>query len=309
MAKSTNPFRYFDSSPEVYSATRAQCVRGIAICEQRCLRQAIFSSQDTATPSLQPDFMAKGKVRAADGAPTRSGSREAAVRQISAHSHPIRPARSNACLDTPEPSNLERMFDYDLLCLLLGRCLAAPIVGRVAANLLERFDGLGGIAAADASELGRVNGVAAAAILDLKLLRQLSVRLARSTVCARLVLSSWHALLAYARIALAHLPREQFRTLYLDRRNILLRDEWVADGSVDHAPVYPREVIRRALELSASALILIHNHPSGDPAPSQADITVTRQIVDAAKLFNLVVHDHLIVGREGTASFKSLGLI
>lgn len=251
----------------------------------------------------------KEKVRAAAGAPTRSGSREAAVRNISAYSHPIRPSPSNACLATPESSTLERMSDYDLLCLLLGRNLAAPIVGRVAANLLERFDDLGGIAAADASELGRVDGVGAAAILDLKLLRQLSVRLARSTACSRPVLTSWHALLAYVRVALADLPREQFRTLYLDRRNILLRDEWVADGSVDHAPVYPREVIRRALELSASALILIHNHPSGDPAPSQADIKVTRQIVDAAKLFNLQVHDHLIVGREGTASFKSLGLI
>ena len=147
-----------------------------------------------------------------------------------------------------------------------------------------------------------------AAILDLKLLRELSVRLSRTTACARPVLSSWNALTAYARTTLAHLPREQFRTLFLDRRNHLLRDELVADGTVDHAPVYPREIIRRALELSASSLILVHNHPSGDPTPSQADIVVTRQIVDAAKLFGIQVHDHLVLGRQGTASFKQLGL-
>jgi DNA repair protein RadC len=231
------------------------------------------------------------------------------VTQISAHAHPIRPARSTAASDGPDPSSLERMSDHDLLCLLLGRSVSAPIAGRVAADLLGQFGDLGGIAAADGPELGRVDGVGAAAIMDLKLLRQLSVRLARSAVCARPVLSSWHALLDYARIALAHLPREQFRALFLDRRNILMRDELVADGSVDHAPVYPREVIRRALELSASALILVHNHPSGDPSPSQADISVTRQIIEAAKVFGLQVHDHVIVGREGTASFRSLGLI
>jgi DNA repair protein RadC len=201
------------------------------------------------------------------------------------------------------------MSDHDLLCLLLGRRFGATETGRVATALLDRFGDLGALAAADPSELGRIDGLGPAAVLDLKLLRQLTVRLARAALCDRPVLTSWQALVAYARVTLADLPREQFRALYLDRRNILLRDEWVADGSVDHAPVYPREVIRRALELSASALILVHNHPSGDPTPSQADITVTRQIVEAARVFNLQVHDHLVVGREGTASFKALGLI
>ena len=123
------------------------------------------------------------------------------------------------------------------------------------------------------------------------------------------MITSWGALLAYVRVSLAHQPREQFRALFLDRRNHLLRDELTAEGTVDHAPVYPREVVRRALELSASALILVHNHPSGDPTPSRADIEMTRKIVDAARLFSIQVHDHLVVGREGTASFKSLGLI
>lgn len=208
-----------------------------------------------------------------------------------------------------EPSTLHDIDDPGLLCLLLDRSLAGPACSPVAADLFHQFGGLGDIVAADLPELSRIAGLGATAILDLKLLRQLSIRLARSTASARPVLSSWAALVAYASTTLAHLPREQFRALYLDRRNILMRDELVADGSVGHAPVYPREVIRRALELSASALILVHNHPSGDPAPSQADIAITKQIVAAAKLFGLQVHDHLIVGREGTASLRALGLM
>ncbi len=192
---------------------------------------------------------------------------------------------------------------------MLGRCLASSDTDRVAEALIDRFGSLGDITAAEIGELGGVTGLSPRALLDLKLLRELSVRLAQTKARARPVLSSWSALVAYVRTALAHLPREQFRALYLDRRNVLLRDELVAEGTVDHAPVYPREVIRRALELSASALILVHNHPSGDPTPSQADITVTQQIVSAAKLFNLQVHDHLVVGREGTSSFRTLGLL
>ncbi|OYX58034.1 MAG: hypothetical protein B7Y86_03200 [Brevundimonas subvibrioides] len=208
-----------------------------------------------------------------------------------------------------EPSTLSALDDQALLALLLGRWLPPTDVDRSAADLMERFETLGDIAAAEVSELAGFGGLGSAAILDLKLLRELSIRLARSAASARPVLSSWSALVAYARVALAHLPREQFRALYLDHRNSLLRDELIADGSVDHAPVYPREVIRRALELSASALVLVHNHPSGDPTPSQADIKMTRQIVDAARVFSLQVHDHLVIGREGTASFRTLGLL
>ncbi|MEQ7154573.1 RadC family protein [Brevundimonas aurifodinae] len=204
---------------------------------------------------------------------------------------------------------MENIDDQGLLCLLLDRSLAGTAVEPVAAELINRFGGLGEIVSADLPELSRITGLGPTTILDLKLLRQFSIRVARSNACGRPIMSSWAALVSYTRTALAHLPREQFRALYLDRRNILMRDELVADGSVDHAPVYPREVVRRALELSASALILVHNHPSGDPTPSQADITVTRQIIEAAKVFGLQVHDHLIIGREGTASFRTLGLI
>jgi DNA repair protein RadC len=196
-----------------------------------------------------------------------------------------------------------------LLALVLERMDPETDPSRLAAALLERFGSLGGVAGATPGELARASSAGPALRAELTLVREFAVRLARAEACRRPVITSWTALVAYVRAALAHEPREQFRALFLDRRNILLRDEMTADGTVDHAPVYPREVIRRALELSASALILVHNHPSGDPTPSQADIQMTRQIVEAARVFNLQVHDHLVVGREGTASFKALGLI
>lgn len=201
----------------------------------------------------------------------------------------------------------EALDDRTLLGLMLRRSDTDP--DALAGDLLARFGTLGAVAGADRAELVRVRGVGPAVVADLKLLPELALRLARSEACRRPVIASWGALVAYVRAATAHRPREQFRALYLDRRNILMRDELLAEGTVDHAPVYPREVVRRALELSASAMILVHNHPSGDPEPSRADIEMTRKIVDAARLFGLQVHDHLVIGSQGTASFKSLGLI
>lgn len=201
----------------------------------------------------------------------------------------------------------ETLDDHNLLVLILARSHGDP--DQLAGDLLAGFGSLAAVAAADPSELMRRFLMGPAALSDLKVLRELAVRLVRVEACRRPVITSWSALQAYVRAAMAHLPREQFRVLYLDRRNLLLRDEWIAEGTVDHAPVYPREVVRRALELSASALILVHNHPSGDPTPSQADIAVTRQVVDGARLFGLDVHDHIVVGREETASFRALGLI
>ncbi|OHC91728.1 MAG: hypothetical protein A2792_00305 [Sphingomonadales bacterium RIFCSPHIGHO2_01_FULL_65_20] len=201
------------------------------------------------------------------------------------------------------------MDDATLLSLLMARTMPERDIAQAVNTLLAAFGSVASVVAADPPELARAARLDATTITDLKMLGRLSVRLARSEACRRPVLSSWSALVAYVRSALAHEPREQFRTLYLDKKNILLRDEFRAEGTVDHAPVYPREVIRRAIELSASALILVHNHPSGDPAPSQADIEMTRQIIDAARVFGLQVHDHLVIGRQGTASFKQLGLI
>ncbi|VDC48763.1 MULTISPECIES: DNA repair protein RadC [Brevundimonas] len=201
----------------------------------------------------------------------------------------------------------DALDDRSLLALMLRRSVTDP--DALAGDLLVHFGTLGAVAGADRGELVRVPGVGPAVLADLKLLPELAVRLARSEACRRPVITSWSALVAYVRVAMAHRLREQFRVLYLDRRNTLMCDELLAEGTVDHAPVYPREVVRRALDLSASAMILVHNHPSGDPEPSRADIEMTRKIIDAARLFGLQVHDHLVIGRQGTASFKTLGLI
>lgn len=195
--------------------------------------------------------------------------------------------------------------------VLLDRLLrpAAGDAGRLAGRLLDRFGSLGGVAAADPGELARAAGRGAGDLAIVPLLREFAVRLAREDARRRPVIASWTALLDYVRTAMAHRPREQFRVLFLDHRNSLIEDELVAEGTVDHAPVYPREVVRRALEASASALILVHNHPSGDPTPSPADIEMTRKVVEAARCLGLQVHDHLVVGRDGTASFRALGLL
>ena len=204
---------------------------------------------------------------------------------------------------------LAGLDDRTLLVLMLTRGASCTDPDRVAADLFERFGSLSAIASADLPELARIDGLGPVALTDLKLLRLLCERLARGEAAKRPVISTSSALLAYVRIALAEEPREQFRTLFLDRRNQLMRDELIAHGTVDHAPVYPREVVRRALGLSASSIILVHNHPSGDPEPSRADIEMTRRIVEAAKVFEIQVHDHLVVGRNGTASFRALGLM
>jgi DNA repair protein RadC len=145
--------------------------------------------------------------------------------------------------------------------------------------------------------------------LDLKIIEAAARRLTKGAVAQRPVLSSWSSVLDYCRTAMAFMDKEQFRLLFLDKRNALIADEVQQSGTVDHTPVYPREVVKRALELSASALILVHNHPSGDPSPSAADIRMTREIVEAAKPLGITVHDHIIVGRNGHASLKGLRLI
>lgn len=198
------------------------------------------------------------------------------------------------------------LSDAELLASLLAASHPRADVLGMAESLIAEA---GGFAAAltDAAACDRCAGQASRT--DLALVREAGLRLTRAAAAARPVISSSPALLAYVRTELACAPREEFRVLFLDRKNRLIRDERLGEGTVDHAPVYPREVVRRALELAASALILLHNHPSGDPAPSSADVEMTRQIVSAARTLNLVVHDHLVVGREGVASLKALGLM
>ncbi|MBA3812395.1 MAG: DNA repair protein RadC [Caulobacteraceae bacterium] len=198
--------------------------------------------------------------------------------------------------------------DYELLELILARGLRRGDVKPTAKALLARFGGLAGVFGAGLEELTAIKGVGASLALDLKLVHEATVRIGRGEVAKRTVISSWSALLAYAKVAMAHEAREQFRVLYLDKKNQLIADQVMNQGTVDHAPVYPREVMRRALELSASAVILVHNHPSGDPTPSAADVDMTRQVVEAGRPLKIAIHDHLVVGREGVTSLKALGL-
>jgi DNA repair protein RadC len=199
--------------------------------------------------------------------------------------------------------------DYELLELILARSLPRGDVKPIAKALIARFGGLAAVFGAGPHELRQVKGVGPAVALDLKLVQEASLRMGRGEVKRRPVISSWSALLAYVRQAMAHEAREQFRVLFLDKKNQLIADEVMNHGTVDHAPVYPREVARRSLELSASAVILVHNHPSGDPTPSAADIDMTRQVVDACRPLRIAIHDHLVVGRDGVASLKALGLM
>jgi DNA repair protein RadC len=199
--------------------------------------------------------------------------------------------------------------DYELLELFLFRAIPRGDVKPLAKALLTRFGSLGGVLGATLPELTTVKGVGESVALELKLLHEAALRAGREAVSKRPVITSSAQLAAYVKTAIAHAPREQFRVLFLDKKNQLIADEVMNHGTVDHAPVYPREVMRRALELSASALILVHNHPSGDPTPSQADVAMTREIVEAGRSLRIVIHDHLVVGRDGTASFKALGLM
>ena len=199
--------------------------------------------------------------------------------------------------------------DYELLETLLFAFIPRRDVKPIAKALLKRFGSLSAVLAADAEALIKVSGVGETVAAYIKATQEIGYRASREEIAARPVISSWAALLAYVRQQLQHETREQFRVLFLDKKNQLIADEMLGQGTVDHAPVYPREIARRALELSASALILVHNHPSGDPTPSRADIDITREIIDALAPLEIIVHDHLIAAKSGVTSFKTEGLI
>ncbi|SDA42669.1 DNA repair protein RadC [Mesorhizobium qingshengii] len=199
--------------------------------------------------------------------------------------------------------------DYELLELLLFRLIPRADTKPVAKALLARFGTLAEVLGAPVGLLQEVKGIGPAVALDLKVVAATAQRMARGEVRGREILSSWQQLLDYCRSAMAFEEREQFRILFLDKKNALIADEVQQVGTVDHTPVYPREVVKRALELSATAIILVHNHPSGDPTPSRADIEMTKEIIDAAKRLGIAVHDHIIIGRKGYSSMKGLLLI
>jgi len=203
----------------------------------------------------------------------------------------------------------EAVSDYELLELVLFRAIPQRDVKPLAKDLVARFGSFAEVIAAPRPRLLEVKGMGEAVITELKIVHAAAQRLTRGEMRKRPVLSSWGSVLDYCRTAMAFAEKEQFRLLFLDKRNQLIADELQQTGTVDHTPVYPREVVKRALELSATALILVHNHPSGDPTPSRADIQMTQAIIDVAKPLGIAVHDHIIVGKEGHASLKGLKLI
>lgn len=199
--------------------------------------------------------------------------------------------------------------DYELLELVLFRAIPRRDVKPLARTLMDRFGDFNRVITASEPRLRDVSGVGDAVIVELKIIEAAAHRMARSRLLRQHVLSSWDALLDYCHTTMAHRETEQFRVIYLDRKNVVIGDEEQGKGTVDHVPVYPREVAKRALELNASALILVHNHPSGDPTPSQADINMTQQIFAACNTLGLTLHDHLIIGKSRELSFRSAGYL
>ena len=199
--------------------------------------------------------------------------------------------------------------DYEMLELLLYLGLPRRDVKPLAKALLDRFGTFAEVISADPTALAEVKGMGEAAIIALKSVQSAALRLSRDEVMNRHVLSHWQQLLDYCKASMAFGKTEQFRILYLDRKNNLIADEVQQEGTVDHTPVYPREVVKRALELGATALIMVHNHPSGDPTPSKADIEMTREVQAAGERLGIVLHDHVVVSKGGTNSFKTLGLL
>lgn len=220
--------------------------------------------------------------------------------------------------DRARQGGVSALPDYELLELFLFRSIPMRDVKPLAKALLARFGSLPAALSAPLEDMvqvsvldnkGKTLSITKDIALDLQLMFEATRRMVAAPLKRSTVISSWSALLSYLQVTLAHEPREQFRCLFLDKKNQLIADEIMGRGTVDHAPAYPREIMRRALELSSSAVILVHNHPSGDPSPSAGDIDMTRQIIDAGKPLKITIHDHLIVGREGVTSLKQIGAI
>lgn len=201
------------------------------------------------------------------------------------------------------------LHDYELLELILFRALPRRDVKPLARNLLDRFGDLSGVLSATDARLLEVTGIGQEVITEFRLIEAVALNFGQSRIMHKPALANWNQMINYCRTKIAEKNREEFHVLFLDKKNHIIADELMGSGTVDHAPVYPREVIKRALELSASALILVHNHPSGDPTPSKADIDMTNKLYALASQYNIVVHDHLIIGRVDEVSFKNLGLL
>ena len=203
----------------------------------------------------------------------------------------------------------DALADYELLELILFRALPRRDTKPIAKALIDKFGSFAEVISAPPRRLLEVSGIGENVVTEIKLIHAAALKLTQGAVLNKQVLASWSSVIDYCRASMAFNEKEQFRILFLDKKNMLIADEIQQEGTVDHTPVYPREVVKRALELSASSIILVHNHPSGDPTPSHADIEMTKRIIEAAGKLNISIHDHIIVGREGHASFRGLGLI
>ena len=203
----------------------------------------------------------------------------------------------------------EGLLDHELIEYLLALAIPRRDTKPLAKALLAEFGGIGGLLSADGEALARVKGMGETSIAAIKIAHAAAIRLLRAEVAERPVLSNWQALLDYLRADMAHHSNERVRVLHLNTRNMLIRDELMSEGSIDEAAFYVREVIRRAIDLGSAAVILVHNHPSGDPSPSRADIEVTRNMAEAGKRMGIAVHDHIIMGTSGHSSLRAMGLM
>jgi DNA repair protein RadC len=203
----------------------------------------------------------------------------------------------------------EALLDHELIEYLLALAIPRRDTKPLAKQLLAEFGGIGGLLTADWQSLSRISGLGETSIAALKVVQAAALRLLKAQVIGQPILSSWQSLLDYLRADMAYLTVERVRVLHLNSRNMLIRDEHMGDGSIDQAAIYTREVVRRAIDLGSSSVILVHNHPSGAPQPSRQDIAVTRQIVEAGRPLGISVHDHIIIGSEGYASMRAMGLL
>ena len=294
------------------------------------IAKAITGSASTAFSAVEP----RPRVTEGDGdavpfasAMGESGSMFdvvsgiAAARTASPPESPAADAAVQATTKSPHAGHRERlrarlmrggapsMADYELLELVLFRAIARGDTKPLAKRLVERFGSFGDVINAPEARLAEVHGAGPAVAAELRLVQAAAHRLMHQSLQNKPVLSSWQDVVNYCRGRMAYDDVESLNVLFLDKRNHLLGDERLQTGTVDHTPVYIREVLKRALEVGATALILVHNHPSGDPTPSRSDIEMTNRIIAAAKPFDIVIHDHIIVGRDGHSSFRNLGLI
>jgi DNA repair protein RadC len=203
----------------------------------------------------------------------------------------------------------DALLDYELIEYLLGLAIRRRDTKPLAKALLREFGGIGGLMTADAEALLRVDGIGDVAVAAIQVVQATMLRMLRSEIVDKPVLASWQALLDYLRADMAYLGIERVRILHLNSKNMLIRDEVMSEGSIDQAAVHVREVIRRAIDLGSTSIILVHNHPSGDPQPSRADIQLTRDIIEAGRRLNVAVHDHIIIGTQGHSSLRALGLM